>query len=273
MKARDVFPGVFSRHAAAYRDRLVTPMATGEARGRLLVLELLAVRPGERVLDVACGPGTLTYPLADAAGSKGLVVGTDLAEGMLRLAREDAPASVVLARMDSERLGLRDAAFDAVACGHGLQFCPDLGAALKGMQRVLRSPGRFAASVPAGQANRQARSMLDEVFAELPPPPEVPERAATLEVLSDPERVRVALLQAGFTAPEVTRVEETIRYANSDDLIARTFGWWECAWRLESIPAEERSRLRANAAEKLRRKLGEGPVSLPGLSHVLFARK
>jgi ubiquinone/menaquinone biosynthesis C-methylase UbiE len=272
MKARDVFPEVFSRHAAAYRDRLVTPMATGEARGRLLVLELLDVKAGERVLDVACGPGTLTYPLANAAGPEGLVVGTDLAEGMLRLALEDAPANVALARMDSERLGLRDAAFDAVACGHGLQFCPDLGAALAGMLRVLRSPGRFSASFPASAANRHARSMLDEVFAELPPPPEVPERAATLEVLSDPERVRLALLRAGFKAPEVTRVEETISYANTDELVTRTFGWWECAWRLESIPAGERNRLRANAAEKLRRKLGDGPVILPGLNHVLFAR-
>jgi ubiquinone/menaquinone biosynthesis C-methylase UbiE len=273
MKARDVFPGVFSRHAAAYRDRLRTPMATGEARGRLLVLDLLAVAPGERVLDVACGPGTLTYPLADAAGPGGLVLGTDLAEGMLRLALKDAPANVVVARMDSERLALLEGAFDAVACGHGLQFCPDLDAALAGMLRVLRSPGRFSASFPAGAANRQARTVLDEIFAELPPAPEVPERAATLEVLSDPEQVRQALVRAGFKAPEVIRVEETVTYANPEELVSRTFGWWECAWRLESVAATERARIRADAGEKIQRNLGGGPFVLPGLSHVLFARR
>ena len=273
MKAREVFAGVFSRHAAAYRDRLERPMATGESRGRLLALELLAVKPGERVLDLACGPGTLTYPLADATGLDGLVVGTDLAEGMLRLALQDAPANVVVARMDSERLALLDGAFDAVACGHGLQFCPDLATALAGILRILRSPGRFSASFPASTANRQARTVVDEVFAELPPVPEVPERAATLEVLSDPERVRQALLRAGFKAPEVIRVEETVTYANTEELVSRTFGWWECAWRLESVAATERAQIQANAGEKLKRSLGDGPIVLPGLSHVLFARR
>jgi ubiquinone/menaquinone biosynthesis C-methylase UbiE len=84
VKAKEVFPGVFSRHAEAYRERVMTPMRRRESTGRLLVLEFLAVRPGETVLDLACGPGTLTYPLAEAAGAEGLVAGTDLATEQLR---------------------------------------------------------------------------------------------------------------------------------------------------------------------------------------------
>src|SRR3984893_5502085 len=130
MKSKDVFPAVFGRHAAAYRDRILPPVERGEARGRLLAIDLLRLRSGERVLDLACGPGTLTPHLATAVGPRGLVVAADMAEGMLRLAREGAPPSVAVALMDAEHLGLRAAALDAAVCGHGFQFFPNLGSAL-----------------------------------------------------------------------------------------------------------------------------------------------
>src|SRR5438067_6180241 len=62
VKSKDLFPAIFSRHAAAYQQRLDEIMARGEARGRQRVLELLAAKPGMRVLDLACGPGTLSRP-------------------------------------------------------------------------------------------------------------------------------------------------------------------------------------------------------------------
>jgi SAM-dependent methyltransferase len=273
VKAKEVFPKVFSRHAAAYRDRIVTPLQRGEARGRLLTIELLRLRRGERVLDLASGPGTLTYRLAESVGSEGTVVAADLAEGMLRLAREAAPANVAVALMDSERLGLRDEAFDAAACGHGLQFCPDLAAALGECRRVLRPGGRFAASFPASLSGRSSPSLLREVFAELPPAPEVPDQAGTLAILEEPESVRAAALDAGFSEADVARVEETVSYSNAEELVSRVFGWWDCAWRLETVSAEEQGRLRTLAVKEVRRQLGDGPVQLPGATSVLFARR
>src|SRR5215472_11445487 len=111
---REVFVGVFGRHAAAYRERLEDAMARGEAAGRARVLELLTVRAGERVLDLGCGPGTLTAPLAAAAGPEGLTLGVDLTQGMLVLARAAAP---LWARLSSEAAAgsaLREAGFRQV---------------------------------------------------------------------------------------------------------------------------------------------------------------
>jgi ubiquinone/menaquinone biosynthesis C-methylase UbiE len=271
VKAKVVFPAVFSRHAAAYRDRITPPLQRGEAKGRLRVIALLGLERGQRVLDLASGPGTLTGGLAEAVGPEGSVVAADMAEGMLRLAREAAPANVSVVLMDAERLGLRAAAFDAVACGHGLQFLPDLGVALGEVRRVLRAGGRFAASFPATGGSRTGPELVAQIFAGLPSPPSVPDRAATLATLEQQKRVRAAVLGAGFSSAVVERVEEATTYSSPDELVSRLFGWWDSAWRLESLPESEQERVRALALEEARRRLGQGPITVQGASEVLFA--
>jgi SAM-dependent methyltransferase len=271
MKSKDVFPAVFGRHAAAYRDRIVPPVERGEAGGRLLAVDLLRLHAGERVLDLACGPGTLTQHLAGAVGPRGLVLAADLAEGMLHLAREGAPPNVAVALMDAEHLGVRDGALDAVFCGHGFQFFPDLSGALVEMRRVLKPGGRVTASFPA-HAERKPKGLLVDLLAELPPAPPVPDQAPTLAILDQPARVRDAVLAAGFASARVERVEETITYSSPEELVSRMFGWWDCAWRLETVSVADQARLRSHAVEELRRELGDGPLQLPGATHVLFAQ-
>ena len=58
VKSKDLFPAIFSRHAEAYDRRLEQVMSRGEARGRQRIIDLLEARPGMRILDLACGPGT-----------------------------------------------------------------------------------------------------------------------------------------------------------------------------------------------------------------------
>lgn len=272
-----MIPGVFSRHAAAYRDRLLDAATRGEARGRARVLEALDARAGERVLDLGCGPGVLSRPLADAVGPSGLVLGVDLAHGMLALAGAGAQPQLALARMDMERLAVADGAFDAVACGHALQFCPDLPLALAEARRALRPGGRFAASLPApggpGGSGRAAR-LLEDLFARrLPRAREPADVAATRRVLRHRGRTAAALRAAGFRAVSVERVEELTTYAGPGELVERSLSWWTCAWRLEAVPAEARTSLRAEALALLRARLGDGPLALRGASWVLSAAR
>src|SRR5438270_7245941 len=108
--AKELYPGTFSRHAAAYKRRLDEVMARGEARGRTAVIDWLDLMPGKRVLDLACGPGTLSYGLARAVSPDGDVVGIDLAPGMIELAQRNAPAGLPLRfeLMDMEDLRFPD---------------------------------------------------------------------------------------------------------------------------------------------------------------------
>jgi SAM-dependent methyltransferase len=268
----EVFAGVFGRHAAAYREHLEDAMARGEAAGRARLLELLAVRPGQRVLDLGCGPGTLTAPLAAAAGPEGLTLGVDLTQGLLALARAAAPPWARLARMDMQRLGLAGAAFDAVAAGHALPFCPDLPAALAEVRRVLVPGGRLAASLPARAPGDQGP--LERVLEGLVPPPlALPDMAGTLSRLSSEAAAGAALREAGFRQVAAVTVPEVRRYRDPEDLVDRSFSWWALAWRLEALPEPERARVREVALQRLSDTIGDGPLELPGASLVLFARR
>jgi len=270
VNSKVVVPDVFSRHAAAYSDRLAEAFKRGEARGRLRVLELLAVGPGERIVDLGCGPGTLTFPLADAAGSRGFVAGVDLAPGMLLLAGAQGTPTVAFARMDIERLAFADAVFDAVACGHSLQFCPDLDNALREARRVLRRDGRFAASVPLPPPRRHhSDDVLDGLLPLLPVPTDAQE---TRVLLGEEAGARSALLRAGFRTAIVEQLDEVSQYRGPSELVAKAMSWWAFARRLELLPEAERRRVQAEAVERLRELVGSGPLEIPGASLVIFAR-
>src|SRR2546425_6417410 len=110
------------------------------------LLELAALRPGEAVLDVACGTGLVTFPAAEAVGRSGRVMATDISEKMVEAARAEAArrklSQVEFARMDAEDLRLSDGGFDAALCALGLMYVPDAIQALREMFRALKPGGR-----------------------------------------------------------------------------------------------------------------------------------
>ena len=121
----------------------------GLAPATAAVLNHAALRPGERVLDVACGSGLLTRAAWDAVASEGgEVVGTDISESMLAEAARRSP-DCRFVRADAQKLdeSVPVGHFDAVLCGLGLMYMPDPEAALATMARCLRPGGRMAVSV------------------------------------------------------------------------------------------------------------------------------
>lgn len=115
-----------------------------------LFLRHVGLRPGQRVLDVACGTGIVARVAAPLIGPHGLIVGVDLSAAMLDVARAHAPgggAAVEWRQGDVAALPSDDASFDVVLCQQGLQFFPDKPGALREMHRVLRPGGRLGVCV------------------------------------------------------------------------------------------------------------------------------
>src|SRR5712664_152339 len=93
-----------------------------------ILLNLVSPKPGDRVLDVACGTGLVTRLAAEQVGRTGKVVGLDISSGMLSVARS-VPASggprIEWNEGDATTLPFPDSSFDLVVCQLGLQFFPD----------------------------------------------------------------------------------------------------------------------------------------------------
>ncbi len=109
---------------------------------------LMQLKAGDRVLDVACGPGNFTRRFAATVGEDGLAVGLDGSRSMLERgvieARAEGTASLALVRAEATELPFEDASFDAVCCFAALHMFPDAEATLSEFARVLRPGGRLA---------------------------------------------------------------------------------------------------------------------------------
>ena len=139
--------------AAENYERYFVPAIGGPLADQLVATAEL--RPGERVLDVACGTGVVARLAADRVGAEN-VTGADVNAGMLAVARTAAAASgrasIHWYETAAEAMPVPDAAYDVVFCQLALQFFADKAAALREMRRVLAPGGRIYASVPAPTA-------------------------------------------------------------------------------------------------------------------------
>src|SRR5437879_12504504 len=144
----------------------------------VLLLDGADLRPGLRVLDLACGAGTPALAEARRVGPRGNVVGTDTSEAMLSLAREYAQeeglANAEFRVADAGALPFEDGSFDRVTSGFGATYFPGLFRALAETFRVLRPGGRLAWLVwgpfdqPFYRATAQI-AMRHAGISELPP--------------------------------------------------------------------------------------------------------
>lgn len=134
---------MFDRIARSY-ELLNTLMTAGTNRlWNRNVLRAADVKPGDRILDLACGTGSLTRDLARRADPGGYVLGMDFSKEMLREAKKKPRPGVEYRLGDATRLtGVEDGFFDAATIAYGARNIPDLDALFSEMARAVRPGGR-----------------------------------------------------------------------------------------------------------------------------------
>ena len=242
------------------------------------LLRLTAPRPGERVLELACGAGGVGIAAARLVGPTGEVVVSDVAAEMTRIAAERAAAlglgNVRALTLDLDDLAQPDQSWDVVLCREGLMFAFDPAQALAEIRRVLRPGGRVALAVWGPRAaNPWLGLVFDAVAAQLGapvPPPGIPGPFA----LDDPDRL--ARLLAGARLADVVVTEEpTPLHDDSFD------AWWTrtaalagpLAKRLAALPEDARRQLRARLTEVARPYQTPAGLDFPGVTLVAAARR
>lgn len=243
-----------------------------------VLLRLAEPRPGERILDVACGTGVVARRVAAAVGETGRVFGLDLNPGMLGVARVQ-PAVVGSADIDYRegdgvQLPFGDAEFDLVTCSQGLQFFLDRVRGLAEMHRVLRPGGRVALALWTDAKRSPVISALNDAGI----------RHAGVELvkapfsLSDGDEIRALLQSSGFVA---LRLDEHViewRFPQPERFpelaVAAAFA---AIPQLKELDQPLRDRIRAGVLTDLGSVLAEhtrdGVLVTSQATHIAVARK
>jgi ubiquinone/menaquinone biosynthesis C-methylase UbiE len=182
------------------------------------LLEMAHLRPGDRVLDVACGTGLVSFRAAQAVGDRGSILGTDISDGMIELARSRAPANVRFERMDAEQLQLENESVDVVLCALGLMYVPDPRKALAEMLRVLQPGGRAVAAVWGQRSRCGWADIFPIVDARVKS-----EVCPLFFALGTGDRLAETFRQAGFDDISSATLDTRLRYSSAEEACRAAF--------------------------------------------------
>jgi SAM-dependent methyltransferase len=240
-----------------------------------VLLDEIELSPGQSVLDVACGPGTMARLAARRLGASGQVTACDLSPGMLQMATAKKPvegaAPITYQQCPADDLPVPDEAFDVVLCQQGLQFFPDKAGALVEMRRALKPGGQAGVAVWCGIEECPFWDALADAVGEIlgkeagigfrSGPWGLPEADELTRLFDD----------AGFSDVLVTRKSLPVVFENGPAQVVATLSAASVGPQVAALDTHGRADLLAAAEAALEPFMRDGEVHSEAASHIVRA--
>jgi ubiquinone/menaquinone biosynthesis C-methylase UbiE len=204
-----------------------------------------SLAPGDRVLDVACGPGVVAADAAARVQPGGEIVGVDISDRMVDaarlLAQQRQVTNVRFQRMDAEQLDFANCSFDVALCALALMYVPNPEQAVREMRRVLRPCGRMVVAVWGERQRCGWSALFPIVDAEV-----ASEVCPLFFRLGQAEMLARLCVDAGFEVTRQRRLATIMNYANDEEACNAAFigGPVALAWSRFDNAARARARSR-----------------------------
>lgn len=243
------------------------------------LIELAAIKAGNRILDIASGTGEPAIPMAQHVGETGFVVGTDLSGDMLAVARDKAVqlnvTNIEFHRVDGETLSFDPDSFDAATIRWGLMFMPEPEKILKQVRGLLRDEGRIAV---ACWAEPERNPFFTHVMAILMKYMEVPkpsEGAPGVFAFANPDRLTQTLTQGGFRHVDIEDLEVVMFEADSGE------EYWQMmedmagpiTQLVQQMDSQTRNAFIADVIDSVDAQKQDGKVRMKGTTWIAHGRK
>ncbi|MGH3834819.1 MAG: class I SAM-dependent methyltransferase [Pseudonocardiaceae bacterium] len=234
-----------------------------------ILCEAAGVGPGQRLLDVACGTGIAARTAADLVAPNGKVIGLDLNEAMLTVARRIRP-DIEYHQGDAAALPFPGGSFDTALCQMALMFFPDRRTALREMGRVVTPGGTVAVVVPSRLDTQAAFAPFVDLAARHAGPAAV-SLLSTYFGCGDLDELTALTESAGLRVTS-TRTQVGVYRAPSVDAFVTTEV--ESTPLIQRISDEVYQRIRTDARDVLAPfTAADGSVEAPFECHVLAAHQ
>jgi len=253
----------------AFAGNITRPFAEDAA-------ELIPIRDGTRVIDVAAGTGNFAFAAARRGAN---VLATDFASGMVDYLRDEVARRRLSDRiraevMDGQQLDVDDASFNVAASIFGVLFFPDPDKGLRELSRVLVPGGRAVVSTwappPRGEMGRIIGAAMAKTIPNLPPPSGAPPWTA----LGDADAFRERLLRNGFSHVHVVELRHQWVFNDLDafvDLMGKSAP--QAVAMSSSLTPEQRTTFRSAVTDDFKSRQANGPYAVTHDGMIAVATK
>ncbi len=256
--------------AEAY-ERYLVPLLF--APGAEVLIDSADLELGEQVLDVACGTGIVARRAAPYVGSDGRVVGLDLNEGMLEVARAasaDIEPDITWQHGDALDLPFSDMTFEVVFCQQGLQFISDRAGALREMHRVLELKGRLALNILRPIEHNPGWAVLADVLDQHVGPEGGAMMRSPFAAFSM-EDLRALFMEAGFREATITIKIGPVRYPSAEEFLRREAASSPLAGPIGALDEKERRAMIQDLEVALQSHMDDNGVVFPSSTYLALA--